>query len=648
MTAAPERVCTNCGVPYSDSASFCSSCDTFLGWHDDVDPAPVVAAEETASGAAGAGADTVIDEAAPPPPPRPDPVRPPPAVSTESSEVVVAADAPGTFQMVVRNTSTIVDSYLIEVADPPSWLTLTHTDTNLLPDETRPVQVTLAVRPRELAVAQRIQVTLRVRSTVDTTRSADVPMSVVVPPSGPPAALEARPTLVRLENRAQGAFLLRLDNRAANHPRRYTMAASDPEGVVMLDFVPPAVVVPAGETSDVMVRFAAPEPPPGKELTRQLTVTATDDDGAVAVQVTIAQVTSPELERQPLKLRLEPSEVTTVDATTARLDLVVDNRGGHEDVVVSLRGQDPAKAVSFAFDHNGFPLSAGRAVRLGMGVAAALPPPGQSVTRPFTVVAAAGDLETDIKGTFELTSRPAAIATAHVRLVPDHLVVSSRRGNFAVEIDNRQGALPLEVGLFGSDEFGTAGFRFSPAQLAVPPGQVGRASMVVEHPKPSGGTSASRRVRVSAKAGAGAVDGEAVFTQKANSYRRWWAILAVLTGVLLVVLGVLRYADDLPTSDVEDAVRALVDDAQSKSTPDDGQVGLVGAVAALGVVLLCAVMMLFGLIGTTGKSIRVASVLAALAAVGAMVASPVRTGFALILVGAVLAFVGGILLRRTG
>ena len=303
--------------------------------------------------------------------------------------MVVAVDAPGTFQMVVRNTSTIVDSYVIEIEDPPSWLTLTHTDTNLLPDETRPVQVTLAVRPRELAVAQRIQVKLRVRSTVDIAKAADVPMSVVVPPSGPPAALVARPTLVRLEDRAQGAFLLRLDNRAANHPRRYQMAASDPEGVVVLEFVPPAVDVPAGETSDVMVRFAAPEPPPGQEATRQLTVTATDEDGPVAVQVTIAQVTSPELVRQPLKLRLEPSEVTTVDATTVQLDLVVDNRGGHEDVVVSLRGQDPAKAVSFAFDHNGFSLAAGKAVRLGMRVAAALPPPGQSVTRPFTVVAAA-------------------------------------------------------------------------------------------------------------------------------------------------------------------------------------------------------------------------------------------------------------------
>lgn len=645
MTATPERVCSNCGVPYPDSASFCSGCDTFLGWHVDVDEAPVGAAEDAATGAAGAGAKTATDEASPPP--RTDPVRPP-AVSTETSEVVVAADAPGTFQMVVRNTSTIVDSYGIEVADPPSWLTLTHTDTNLLPDETRPVQVTLAVRPRTLAVAQHVQVTLSVRSTVDKTSSADVPMSVVVPPSGPPAALLARPTLVRLEDRAQGTFALRLDNRAANHPRRYRMSASDPEGVVVLEFVPSVVDVPAGTTSDVMVRFAAPEPPPGKETTRQLTVTATDEDGPVSVHMTIVQATTAAPVRQPVKLRLEPSQVSAVDATTVGLDLVVDNRGGHDDVVVSLSGRDPANAVSFAFDHGGFTLPAGRAYRLGMRLKAALPPRGGSVTRPFTVVAFAGGLEAEVSGTFEHTSRPAAIATARVRLLPDHLVVSSRRGTFAVEIDNSDGTEPLEVAVSGSDEFGRAGFRFSPAHVTVPPGQVGRTSVVVEHPKPAGGTAASRRVRVTATAATGAVSDEAVFTQQARSYRRLWAILAVLVGVLLTVLGVLRYASVPELSGVEAAVRALIDDAESQSNPAEDQIRIVVAAAALGVVLLCAVMMLFGLIGTTGRSVRIASILAALAAIGATVSSRVTGGLALVLMGSALAFVGGILVRPAG
>jgi hypothetical protein len=640
----PQRACQHCGASNPESASFCQGCDTFLGWHDDLDEAPERAADEAATGADSAAAG--IAEATAPPPPS-DRVRPP-AVSTETSEVVVAPDAPGIFQMVLRNNSTIVDSYVIHVADPPPWLTLAHSDTNLLPDETRPVQVTLAVRPRTLAVAQRIQATLSVQSTVDPTRSAAVPVSVVVPPSGPPATLVAHPTLVRLEDRSQGAFALRLDNRAANHARRYQLSASDPEAVVVVDFVPPAVDVPAGETSDVTVRFAAPQPLPGKDATRQLTVTATDEDGPVAVQVTIVQATTPTPERQPVRLRLEPSQVSAVDETTVRLDLVVDNRGGHDDVLVSLRGWDPANAVSFAFDHDGFTLPAGRAWRLGMRLAAALPPRGGSVTRPFTVVASAGGLEAEVSGAFELTSRPAAIATARVRLLPDHLVVSSRRGTFTVEVDNSDGAEPLEVSLSGSDEFGRAGFRFSPAQVTVPPGQVGRTSVVVEHPKPAGGTAASRRVRVTATAAAGAVTGEAVFTQEARSYRRMWAILAVLVGVLLVVLGVLRYARGLELSSLEAAVRSLIKDADSQSTPAEDQVRLVVAAAALGVVLLSAVMMLFGLIGTTGRLVRIASIFAALAAVGAALSSPVTGGLALILVGAVLAFVGGILLRPAG
>jgi hypothetical protein len=426
------------------------------------------------------------------------------------------------------------------------------------------------------------------------------------------------------------------------------MSASDPEGVVVLDFVPPAVDVPAGETADATVRFAAPEPPPGKDATRQLTVTATDEDGPVAVQVTIVQATPPEPERHPVRLRLEPSQVSAVDTTTASLNIVVDNRAGHDDAVVSLRGRDPANAVSFAFDHDGFTVPAGRAVRLGMRLGSAPPPRGQSVTRPFTVVAFAGGLEAEVSGTFELTARPAAIATARVRLVPDHLVVSSRRGTFAVELDNRYGAEPLQVVLSGADEFGRAGFRFSPAQVAVPPGQVGRASVVVEHQRPAGGTSASRRVQVSATAGADAVHGEAVFTQQARSYRRLWAIVAVVVGAFLAVLGVLLYRGEPELSGVEAAVRSLIDDAQSESTPDAGRIRLVVAILALGVVLLCSVVMLFGLIGTTGRSVRIASVVAALAAVGATVSSGVMGGIALVLVGAVLAFVGGILVRPAG
>ena len=75
--------------------------------------------------------------------------------------------------------------------------------------------------------------------------------------------------------------------------------------------------------------------------------------------------------------------------------------------------------------------------------------------------------------------------------------------------------------------------------------------MVVEHPKPSGGTSASRRVRVTAK------PEPAPSKARPSSPRSRAAIdgcgpsSLVLIGALLTVLGVLRYANELELSDVE-------------------------------------------------------------------------------------------------
>ena len=121
----------------------------------------------------------------------------------------------------------------------------------------------------------------------------------------------------------------------------------------MLDFVPSVVDVPPGETADATVRFAAPEPAMGEEVTRQLTLTATDEEGPVAVPVTIVQETSTKL---PVRLRLEPSQVSAIDTPYVDLDIVVDNRGGHEEPP-SRRGAAPRQRDLFPLrperDHRG-------------------------------------------------------------------------------------------------------------------------------------------------------------------------------------------------------------------------------------------------------------------------------------------------------
>ena len=79
---------------------------------------------------------------------------------------------------------------------------------------------------------------------------------------------------------------------------------------------------------------------------------ATDEEGPVTVPVTIVQETSTKL---PVRLRLEPSQVSAIDTPYVDLDIVVDNRGGHEDAVVSLKGGTPPTRSRSASTTTGSP-----------------------------------------------------------------------------------------------------------------------------------------------------------------------------------------------------------------------------------------------------------------------------------------------------
>jgi hypothetical protein len=269
------------------------------------------------------------------------------------------------------------------------------------------------------------------------------------------------------------------------------------------------------------------------------------------------------------------------------------------------------------------------------------------VSRPFTIVAADGVTEVEAAGTIEVTSRQAAIATAQVRLVPEHLVVSSRRGTFAVDVDNRYGVENLLVRLSGADEFGRARLRFSPTDLTVPPGRQARATLVVEHPRPPGGSSESRRIQVYATSGNDTIQAEAVMTQRAASYQRLWAILTTLVGVVLIVLGVIVYRVNPALDGAEADVRSLIEDAMDGSTPAEAEIRTGVAVTALGIVLLAAVIIALGMTSSTGRGVKGGAIFAALGGVAATVAVMVFGGLALVLIGAVVAFIGGILLRAS-
>jgi hypothetical protein len=660
-----ERVCKTCGTPADGSAAFCSVCDTYLGWSANAEVAP------RQPGAPPPGRAGEPERVAPDPgrhvdrgqqaPPRRD-AKPDrvvaPVASVKQVEVTVSPTAPATFEVDIKNDSTIVDSFTIHAADPPPWLTVAHGEANLLPGVLRTVQVTFSITPGVLAIAQRVTVPLFVRSGVDATRATPLSIEVVVPRSGPAATLVAQPNLIRLEDASEGSFRLRIDNRAANFGRQYVLGGTDPEGVVRLDFVPPTVDVPAGGTAEATVRFAAPAPPPGKELSRQLTVTATDPDGQVSVPVTLAQSTSPPPESLPVRLRLEPAEIALVETTSAAVNVVLDNRGGHETVKFNLSGRDPGNAVRFQFEHARVAVRAGSLGYVRLIVETAPVPKGGSDNRPFAVVAVADDgREIEANGTLELSSRPDAIGSARLFVHPEHLLVKGSKGTYAVDVDNRQGGEPLQVQLSGADEYGRARITFKPAVLQVGPGQVARASAVIDAPRPEGKSASTRRVQVTATSTTGTITGEATFTQQAvPSYRKLWAVLLVLLGVSAIAIGVILWA--LDRGDVSFAVGELVDAANDGPMPSAGEIATVVGAALLGLIALSALLMLFGLTGT-GKLVRRSAVFAVLCGVVVAVANDVADLFgqslelayepavlAIVVPGAVLAFVGGILLKR--
>ncbi|WP_182380305.1 hypothetical protein [Nocardioides sp. WS12] len=562
--------------------------------------------------------------------------------------MIVSPEAPAIFEVSIKNDSTIVDAYVIHLADPPPWLTLVHSESNLLPATVRTVVVTLAVRPGVTAIAQRVTMPILIRSSTDPTQVTPLEIEVVVPRAGPQALASAHPQVVRLADVAEGTFTVQLDNRAANFDRRYVLSASDPEDVVRVGFIPSTIDLPAGGTAEATVRFSAPAPPPGKDISRQLTITATDPEGAVSVAVTVAQSTAAPPDSLPVRVRLEPAAPALVDTGTTAVNVVLDNRGGRALVKFNLSGRDPGGKVRFQFDHTRVAVQAGTLGYVRVVLETSLPARGATESRAFSVTAVSDDgQEAEATGTLELSSRPDPITSAALHVHPEHLATKGRKGEFTVDVDNRRGAEPLHVRLSGADEYGTARLAFQPDVLLVPPGQAARAGMVIEHARPAGGETASRRVQVRATSATGSIEAEASFTQHAENNRRLWAVVTVLLGVCVILPGIILWAmaPEFDSSTIESAVRQVADEANAGQMPNSDAVMTTAAGALLALLVLSTALMLLGLTGG-GRLVRTGAIVAAACGVGVLVASSVPIGLPFVVVGSVVAFAGGVMLRR--
>lgn len=627
-----DRICTACGAPNPPTAKFCTICDAYIDWGDAAapDPAPDPAPGPT-HGAATEDSTS-----------RREPHAEIPVVSVGDEDVVVTPGTPGTTTLTVTNRSDIVDGVVVHPESPPSWLVVTQDEVRLMPRESGTVVVTFAARTDALVVAQEQSLVLLVRSSIDVAKLARVTVHLTVPPVGPPPTMTPRPALVHLEDETEGGFTVSLDNREANFPRRYRLSVHDPEDVVRARFLPPVVDVPAGEAVDATVQFTAPAPDAGREVVRQLTISAAGDDAPVSATVTLTQRTAAPPSHVPVVVRLEPSHLRTSDGQIVSFDVLIDNRAGHTDAAVRLVGRDPQRLVGLSFKASELVVLAGTVATVPARAQTSPPPPGTTQSRPFTVVAADGTSEVEAGGVLDVSSRAAPITTARLRVEPSTLATQRRHGEYLVHIDNRDGKDVLQVQLAGADEFGRARLAFTPPAVAVPPGHVGTARLGVDSEPPPAGKTSTRRLRISASDGRQAVEIEAVLTQSTPDRRpvakRW----LVLLGAILAIVGALVPWFD---SGIDpNTIAANATDAFEGNQDAYDETASAGSTA---LVILFSLLMVLGLNGSSGRGIRFFALLIAIVAVGAVVAGAPAAGLVVVLLGAVLGFIGGVLARSS-
>jgi len=209
------------------------------------------------------------------------------------TEVKLTQDgAPISVEVEVHNLSDIVDAYVVDIPDAPEWLELDSTDVRLMPDTSGSLRLNLRIRAGHMPMAQTIRVPVQVRPHTAPGLMSAQTLTVSVPEVDRPVVLRVEPSVIRVKDQPGGDFLVVADNSANNHPVHLELRSHDPEQVMAVAFRSATLDVPAGQTASLPARVEAPQPEPGEETSRQLTVAAFDGKRMTQAVVTFAQRTS--------------------------------------------------------------------------------------------------------------------------------------------------------------------------------------------------------------------------------------------------------------------------------------------------------------------------------------------------------------------
>ena len=314
--------------------------------------------------------------------------------------------APATVTVNLANTSTIVDGYVVEAVKAPAWLAVRPGRAELLPGAQGMVVADLRIESPTLVPAQQEAVLLRVRNTTGRSAYRDLWVRVTVPVLDAPIEVRAEPRLLRARDLAPADCMVVVDNSRSNRWAHVQLSAGDAEHVVRTKWKSPQLQVPPGGEARTAVRFAAPPPGPGGEVSRTITVTASEGERSAETTLTLVQTAS-RAAFELLALRLDPSVLRLAGRRSGHVSAVVDNRRGAEPVVVSLHGDDPEGSLDFTFTPPTVQVQPGAVAAVRVTVRAPRTPPGREVSRPLTIVASDGRTDTRAEGSViqEATSR---------------------------------------------------------------------------------------------------------------------------------------------------------------------------------------------------------------------------------------------------
>jgi hypothetical protein len=345
------------------------------------------------------------------------------------------------------NSSTVVDSYVVEAPDAPTWLEVRPGRTELLPTATGTVVAQLRIASSTLVPAQQVSVMMRVHSTTQQSEYRDLPVSITVPVVTAPLGVRAEPRILRVRDLSPVACTVVVSNTRSNRWAQVRLTASDPEQVVAVTWEPRKLQVPPGGEAAASVQFDAPAPEPGGQVSRTITIVAAEGDRAAETTVTLEQSASA-APIDLLHLRLDPSVLRLGGRRRGRLAAVVDNRAGGAPVRVTMSGHDPEKSLRFTVSPAMLDVPPGHERSATVTVTAPRTAPGNEVTRPLTIVASDGRADVRADGSV-------------IQLV------SSRRGTARV-VFTLMGALAMFLGAllpFGAGT-GTSAIRLTAAEIA--------------------------------------------------------------------------------------------------------------------------------------------------------------------------------------